>query len=159
MTMRICGKINCNKLVEKEARYCDEHKKEYDKKVKNSQNWYRQNRDDKDEQDFYKSKKWIKSRTNTLERDFYLCRLCYIEKLVTTADMVHHIVELKEDKSLALDAENLISLCDGCHKKVHGKYNTGYKIETQKMLRNIIISPPTSRNKDIPNVSGEHSFT
>ncbi|PAE58568.1 HNH endonuclease, partial [Bacillus licheniformis] len=36
------------------------------------------------------------------------------------ADMVHHIVEVKQDWSKRLDLSNLESLCNACHNKVHG---------------------------------------
>lgn len=34
---------------------------------------------------------------------------------------VHHIKELKDHPELALDDDNLISLCHKCHDRVHGR--------------------------------------
>ncbi len=52
-------------------------------------------------------------------------------------DTVHHIEELKEDWSRRFDKDNLISLCESCHQKIHKKYLTN-KLETQHNLRALI---------------------
>jgi 5-methylcytosine-specific restriction endonuclease McrA len=137
MIMRICGKVGCNELVKKEDKYCEAHMKQKKVFIKESHKWYKKNRDDDWEQKFYNSKHWERARDNALDRDKYLCKMCYREKKITKADMVHHIIELKENRELGLDEENLISLCDACHKKVHAKYRGQGKSLMQQILRSL----------------------
>lgn len=66
---------------------------------------------------FYHSTAWKKARKLALIRDCYLCQECLRQKRITKADMVHHIVEVKDDLTKALTLENLVSLCNPCHNK------------------------------------------
>lgn len=91
---------------------------------------------DKEAKQFYNSKKWKKKRLDILERDHHECQDC-IERLrqaavdgiqlrgddrkIRRAEEVHHIKDLKEFPSLALDDENLTSLCTICHNIRHGR--------------------------------------
>lgn len=72
---------------------------------------------------FYKSAKWQTARKNALMRDKYLCVLCAKEGKITPADVVHHIEHLTEENvdkpEIALNHENLISLCADHHSMVH----------------------------------------
>lgn len=65
---------------------------------------------------FYKSKAWRCARHEALRRDHYTCCDCYAR-----AQEVHHITELNpqniQDPSIALNLDNLMSLCSACHKK------------------------------------------
>jgi 5-methylcytosine-specific restriction endonuclease McrA len=147
MIMRICAKAGCNILVKKEEKYCEAHKKDYDKSVKDSYKWSKKNRDDEWEQKFYNSDQWRRTKNGVLERDIFLCRLCYEEKRLIDADLVHHIIELKEDRDYALDEDFLISLCDRCHKIVHVKYKTDSRKELQEQLKKLAASPPGQRKR------------
>lgn len=73
---------------------------------------------------FYHSKDWERARELALQRDDYLCQHCLKAGIATPATMVHHIIELTpssiSDPNIATDTRNLVSLCDLCHKKVHG---------------------------------------
>jgi 5-methylcytosine-specific restriction endonuclease McrA len=86
----------------------------------NNNHYYDKYKRDPEARAFYKSKAWQDCRSFILERDNHLCQECLKHKKITPADMVHHIVELKDDKSKALDEDNLISLCNPCHNKEHG---------------------------------------
>lgn len=52
-----------------------------------------------------------------LRRDLYTCVYCYAR-----AEEVHHVIELTPDNindiSIALNPDNLISLCHDCHTKI-----------------------------------------
>lgn len=71
----------------------------------------------------------VKLKKSVLIRDDYKCRKCgysladdfYREK---TLDC-HHIIPASEEMALFLDIDNLITLCNDCHKEVHreDKYN------------------------------------
>ena len=59
-----------------------------------------------------------------------LCLMCYFKyKILTIANVVHHIVELKEDYTKRLDEDNLITLCHSCHNILHGNYTDKEKQE------------------------------
>lgn len=68
---------------------------------------------------FYKTAAWRKKRVEILQRDNFECQMCKERGLQTQAQTVHHIVHLRDDKSLALEDSNLISLCNACHNEVH----------------------------------------
>jgi len=53
-------------------------------------------------------------------RDNYLCQECMKVKRIRTADMVHHIKELRTHWHLRLVLSNLLSLCNSCHNTIHG---------------------------------------
>lgn len=67
---------------------------------------------------FYKSKVWRDVRQTILMRDSYLCQHCG-----KPASEVHHIKHLTEDNiydpSVALNPDNLVSLCWSCHRAEH----------------------------------------
>ncbi|WP_069649649.1 HNH endonuclease [Caloranaerobacter ferrireducens] len=119
-----CNYPGCPELVEGNERYCDKHKylaekekadrnKYYDKYIRNVR--------DKKYTEFYHSKEWEKTRRLVLSRDKGLCQHCLKENKIVFADVVHHIVELKQDWSKRLELDNLISLCHECHNKIHSK--------------------------------------
>ena len=71
---------------------------------------------------FYKSKDWQSARTAALIRDKGMCQTagCY-----NPAEEVHHIKPLTpeniNDAAVALNLDNLVSLCRDCHMKIHEK--------------------------------------
>lgn len=77
---------------------------------------------------FYKCRAWRGTEANrdgkrdeALERDNYECQICKKEGKHTPAECVHHIKEIKMYPHLALDINNLQSLCNKCHNIVHDK--------------------------------------
>ena len=52
--------------------------------------------------------------------------------------MVHHIVELSEDKGKAYDADNLISLCNSCHADTHSRYAVDKKMEQSRLVKLVL---------------------
>lgn|GEM_PF-380058 len=78
---------------------------------------------------FYHSAEWERARRAALERDHYLCQHCLAAGVITPATMVHHIKELTpanvSDPDYATSLDNLVSLCDRCHKKIHGWIRQG----------------------------------
>lgn len=92
---------------------------------------------EKDIKQFYNSKRWKIKRNDILKRDHYECQDCLkrikdaaingvqlaaVERKIRCAQEVHHIKELREHPELALDDNNLISLCIECHNIRHGRY-------------------------------------
>ncbi|CUN04371.1 HNH endonuclease [Turicibacter sanguinis] len=70
----------------------------------------------------YNSRPWRNLRLKALERDHHECQMCKknpkVNKIVF-ANTVHHIKEVKDRPDLAMDLDNLISLCRGCHEEIH----------------------------------------
>ena len=69
---------------------------------------------------FYKSKQWQDVRQYVLLRDFNLCVRCG-----NAAEEVHHIIRLTpkniRDPLVALNPDNLESLCHDCHAAEHSR--------------------------------------
>lgn len=66
---------------------------------------------------FYDSRIWKDCRRAVLRRDLFTCRDCNAR-----ASEVHHIIELTPDNisdpMIALNPDNLVSLCHACHDKI-----------------------------------------
>lgn len=76
---------------------------------------------------FYGTHEWKAKRQEILARDNYECLWCKEEGYVTTREHsileVDHIEELKDRPGLALDDENLRTLCKDHHNKRHKRFN------------------------------------
>lgn len=73
---------------------------------------------------FYQTKAWKLKRKEALARDNYLCRRCLEKNLLTPADTVHHVQLIEAYPWLALELDNLLSLCAACHNALHGHRGT-----------------------------------
>jgi 5-methylcytosine-specific restriction enzyme A len=80
---------------------------------------------------FYRSGLWQAVRREVLRRDHYTCQDCE-----GRAEEVHHIIELTpenvHDRMIALNPDNLMSLCHDCHtKRTHseGDVTDGYRFD------------------------------
>ena len=74
---------------------------------------------------FYDSQLWQDTRELALKRDKYLCQMCN-----KPAVHVHHKIHLNESNvdqvEVALNLDNLISLCHSCHDQMHrGEHGKG----------------------------------
>ena len=111
---RLCNHPGCNQFVA--IGYCEQHKPNN----KLSHALYKRNRTDHKEEAFYSSLTWRKMRKAKLTMQ-PLCEQCQQEGRLTAATIVHHIEELKQRPELGLQIDNLMSVCDGCHNKIHKK--------------------------------------
>lgn len=74
---------------------------------------------------FYTSAKWLRKRAKILRRDKYLCVECRRYGRTDRngnpirADTVHHIKHRSAYPELSLTDDNLVSLCESCHNKMH----------------------------------------
>jgi 5-methylcytosine-specific restriction protein A len=93
---------------------------------------------------FYKSAKWRKCRELVLVRDNYLCQPCLKNSKLTPANTVHHIISLEEAPELALDPDNLESICPSCHNKEHPE-----KGRTKKQVKTKVRVIETKANKEV----------
>ena len=117
-----CGKVGCPNLVEYPRVYCQVHQAYEDRLIAARNKRYDAARGNDKEYKFYKSKAWRQLRNYVMERDHHLCQLCLKEGNIVDATVVHHIVPVRDDWSLRLKENNLISICDECHNKIHKKY-------------------------------------
>lgn len=111
-SFRKCGMLGCFTLSK--DNYCDVHKKEH---RKHNDRWYNLHREDDKEVRFYKSKEWKRLRLQVLQRDNYLCQHCLIDGKLIPANVVDHVIPVKEDWNLTLEINNLQVLCASCHNK------------------------------------------
>ena len=68
---------------------------------------------------FYTSKRWKRLRLQVLRRDKFKCVRCRWFLRSRDAVVVHHIKNREEYPELQWEMSNLISLCNGCHNKLH----------------------------------------
>ena len=82
---------------------------------------------------FYKSKAWKDIREFVMSRDARLCQDCLKQGKITTAEEVHHIVEITQDNikdpNITLNPDNLVSLCRECHAARHGARPRRYTVD------------------------------
>lgn len=82
---------------------------------------------------FYKGKAWQSVRDYVMSRDARLCQDCLKQGKITTAEEVHHIVEITPDNinnpDITLNPDNLVSLCKECHAARHGARQRRYKVD------------------------------
>lgn len=75
---------------------------------------------------FYLSTAWKHKRLEILKRDNYECQWCKAEGKVNTNEHavleVDHIQELEDHPELALENDNLRTLCKDCHNKRHKRF-------------------------------------
>lgn len=89
---------------------------------------------------FYHTEAWKRVRELVLQRDQGMCRDCMREMELgygmkpRRATLVHHIQPLREHPELALDPDNLISLCPRHHEEKHAERREREKqVEEPKM--------------------------
>lgn len=74
---------------------------------------------------FYHRAAWKRVRAMALQRDCGMCQDCMDRFRAGygirphRAQMVHHIIPVEERPDLALDLNNLRSLCNECHNREH----------------------------------------
>ncbi|GAA0115279.1 HNH endonuclease [Clostridium senegalense] len=137
MLKKVC---RCGTIINYSEKYCDKCTKEYEdnKKEKNKiyDSKYRKNKE------VYKDKKWDKTKEVVINRDKCLCRICLKNKRIKPKDLVHHIIEVEENKKLIYEPSNLVCVCDSCHRETHTIYRRSEqsKKEMQNYLETLIKS-------------------
>ena len=109
--MKQCNQVGCLELINFNTRYCDKHKDSNDHKENNKLNYQY----DKKYKQFYNSASWRKLRKSVMIKHDWLCANCEREGKYRVADVVDHIIEVKDDWGKRLDSNNLEPLCHTCH--------------------------------------------
>lgn len=74
--------------------------------------------------DVYNSSRWEKLRAHCLNKYDNICVYTLLKyKRIVQATVVHHIVEVSQNKNLAYELSNLIPLCVEAHAEIHKRYN------------------------------------
>jgi len=84
------------------------------------------------EERFYHTTAWRKTRKIVLRRDNFECQECKRQGKYSKATTVHHKKHLKDRPDLALDLNNLESLCNPCHNKEHPERFENFYQEKKK---------------------------
>lgn len=111
-----CGNLTRNTYCKTHQKNAQESTRKYDKEIR-----------DPITNAFYRSVEWVKVRLLALERDNHLCQWCLKDGELNKADVVHHIIEVKDNWSLRLVLSNLVSLCHKCHNRHHKGSPRGQK--------------------------------
>ncbi|MBE6047764.1 MAG: hypothetical protein E7213_05050 [Clostridium sp.] len=88
----------------------------------------------------YESKEYRSLRAEVLEDFNYTCLWSlYVDGKVIEGDRTHHIIEIVQDESKAVEYDNLISLNNKAHEEVHRLYKEGLGIKEsiQDLLLNM----------------------
>lgn len=100
---------------------------------------------DKDYTRFIKSKQWFNKSQEIKRLDCYRCLVCQSLGLISPTYLeVHHIVKVRNDSSLKLDNDNLITLCVNHHKMADSN-----KIQASELYRLIKQYRDTTVSNDI----------
>lgn len=98
-------------------------------------------KDTKTKAQYYGQTAWKKLRQRKLQ-DQPLCELCLARGIVKTATDCHHAIKFFDQftpdlrQTLLLDYDNLVSLCEDCHNKIHTKPDMVWP-EQRRYLDNI----------------------
>ncbi len=107
MPKKICNFPSCNTLINMDQTHCKDHG--------TSDIVYSKYNRDPMSAKFYNSSPWRKKRKEIMQIYGGLCQVCLSNEVTKPADVVDHIIELKDDDRLALDNDNLVPLCHACH--------------------------------------------
>jgi 5-methylcytosine-specific restriction enzyme A len=80
--------------------------------------YYDRRQRDREAKKFYNSAPWLSLRLSKLRED-PLCQVCLRTDRYVAASHAHHIVPIRVNPDLALDIDNLESLCHSCHSRHH----------------------------------------
>ena len=114
-----CRKIHEKGQCEKEEGIIDKAIAEQKPKAKTYKTYAEMNEEELKIQKFYNSKEWRKMREKKMKENFGLCEICFkLRNKIKNATSVHHIKKLRTHFHLRLNEENLICVCDDCHRLI-----------------------------------------
>ena len=100
---------------------------------------------DKDYIKFIKSKQWFNKSQEIKLLDSHCCLICKSLGLISPVYLeVHHIVKFRNDSSLKLENDNLITLCIQHHKQADNN-----KISANELHKLIKLYRDTTQHNDI----------
>lgn len=133
----------CRKLIPINQSYCEDCQPVIDEELAQRESQrhsrYNQQRNDKREQQFYKSSDW-KHLVKYLANYYHgLCVYSYlVEHTIVPYYTMHHIIPVKDDWSKRFDSNCIIPLSESMHQQVEKAYREGRKAEVQKQLFDLL---------------------
>lgn len=112
--MKYCAEQGCKTLIFK-GRYCENHKRRKKDKPVYSVN-----------KSFYRTQSWKDLKSYVYQRDKGCCQRCGRFVFGKQAH-AHHIVPIRINPKLKLDADNIMTLCTKCHPIVEEETMEKYK--------------------------------
>ena len=117
-----CKVSHCKQLVDYSKLYCATHEHIGIKRKQEQADRYnervRNNEYNKQYTKFYQSSVWKQTRMTKLLAQ-PLCEECLKHNNVTQGQIVHHIIEIRDDWDKRVDQNNLETICRECHNKHH----------------------------------------
>ncbi|MDE3838650.1 HNH endonuclease [Bacillus methanolicus] len=117
--MKPCSYPRCPNLTE--GAYCEQHTRVKVEAKAESDKEYDKKKRDLRSTAFYKSKAWKELREYVYRKQYGLCQRCLKRNEFVRGDIVHHIIEIKDDWDKRLDEDNLEVLCHKCHNRIHNQ--------------------------------------
>ena len=136
--LKVC---KCGKLIDYNSKYCADCTIQVEAERKNRNKDYDKYTRDKESTEFYNSNTWQLVRQDILNYYNGLCVYSLlVDNKIVMADMVHHIIPLKEDRTLSLNKSNLIPLSNSIHNVIESEYDkSNYcKLNIQRELTKLI---------------------
>lgn len=84
---------------------------------------------------------WRRKAEEVKERSHFLCAYCFLNGILTYDGLeAHHIIKLRQRPDLLLDEDNLVCLCNACHRMADsGRIDA---IKLQEAARKMQDTPP-----------------
>jgi 5-methylcytosine-specific restriction protein A len=96
----------------------------------------------KEYKEFLRSKPWRNLRKLVLVNNKYLCQNCLKKGIIRKATICHHILPARENWNKRLDYDNILPVCDECHRELENnesgiaQFLKKWEFETNDYQRN-----------------------
>ena len=84
-----------------------------------------------------KDPRWQKKRLEIMVKDNFQCQCCFDRE---TTLVVHHKSYNKDKKPWEYENNDLITLCENCHKLLHDHHNLKYTGDLWKMSKDLGVN-------------------
>ncbi|MDU2123431.1 MAG: HNH endonuclease [Clostridium celatum] len=130
---------SCGKKIEYIKGKCDSCKAKAEEYSKERKKRYRDRQVKDKEMMFYNTKEWTKLRNYIVNAYMNMSVYSYYkEGKIVESEVVHHIVELREDWSKRLDKFNLIPLARKEHQSIHNRIEREGKEKVRLELEDMV---------------------
>lgn len=134
--MKLC---RCGKVISYGQSYCEKCTAIIEKQKQDRNKNYDKNQRDKEATAFYHSSAWERLRVDVIGvfngLDIYSL---LVNNCIVPADIVHHIISIKQDMSRSLDKSNLIPISSSIHNMIEAEYDKSeshMKLMQSKLFR------------------------
>lgn len=142
----------CGNIIDAKEKMCKECEDKHRNTLKRRYSRYNATREDKQDIAFYNTNVWKRVSNKVRGKFFNCCALCLCNSQKIFKDLeevsnlnyfiedgrrknlIHHIIEFKEDTSKATNESNLICVCEKHHRMIHNVYENGNKERLQREL-------------------------